>query len=230
MTFSWLIILLILLLVGNCLPGIIRKVAQIVLEFSAAFRTINEELKNAVADVECEPTLPSEGNRGFQGLRSSHVSSEPPAEQVATERSEFVANHSDDELIGKITASDVASAEAEVRLHDATLQDLIKRCRENKLRLCYVWFKERSARSLRKIRSLTFSVPLGQVGAALLFTTLITAFAVVATAHYTLNGQAILEGAVLGLFLAGTCVVRLFYPSDDALQTMADSCARKQTP
>jgi restriction system protein len=202
-------------------------VAQIVVEFRRALRTINDDVKNAVADIEGEPVLPSEPNRDVHGLRSTRVPPEPVAEQLATERSEFVANRSDDELIGRITPSDVARAEAEVRLHNATLQELVKRCRESKLRLRYDWLKEQFATSLSKVRSLASSVPLGRVGAALLSTTLITAFAVVATAHFTLDGQVILMGATLGLVLAGTCVVRLFYPSDDSRETMAAS-ARKE--
>jgi restriction system protein len=210
----WLIIVVVLVFFGKRLPGMVRMSSRAVAGFKEAWRSIDKDVKNTVAEIDGRPVLPSGSNGAIENFGSNGVSAQPTADQLSPEHA---ANLSDAELMGRITPSDVARAGEEARSHNCALQEASALRRGYRLRLIYVCLKGWFAAAWVKIRSLASLAPLGRVGAAFISATLIIACAVVAAVYFTLDGKSLLVTAMFGLAFAGGFVTRLFYPSDESL-------------
>jgi restriction system protein len=100
-----------------------------------------------------------------------------------------------------------------------------KRLTETQSRLARIYFQSQLARSLMALRNFLSSTPLGRLGSAVIFTTLLTALAIVLVGSFGSKGHVLLMGGVITV-ICGTLltVVLLFVPSDSSLTTKEKCC------
>jgi HJR/Mrr/RecB family endonuclease len=132
---------------------------------------------------------------------------------------------SDDDLVGKVTPSDLANSQGEAHRQEQTLRQEEKRLTETQSRLTRLRFQSQLARSLMALRSFLSSTPLGRLGSAVIFTTLLAGLAVVLAGSFSSKGQLLLMSGMIAV-ICGTllAVVLLFVPSDSSLTTKEKCC------